>query len=124
MEGLNKYLGTNCLISGTTKEEVGEKFITRRVGLFQLKGYEGLVEVHELVSFPEQAEESRAWREAFAAALAHFEGRDLVKAQPAFRSVLTLKPEDGPTRHYLERMAEILVEADSNWPTHTVLKEK
>lgn len=124
MEGLNKYLGTNCLISGATKKEVGETFVTRRVGLFQLKGYEGLVEVHELVGFPEQAEESRAWREAFATALAHFERRDLVSAQPAFRHVLALKPDDGPTKHYLSRLAEILAEADPNWPTHTVLKEK
>jgi adenylate cyclase len=124
MEGLNKYLGTNCLISGATKKEVGESFVTRRIGLFQLKGYEGLVEVHELVAFPEAAEESRAWREAFATALEHFERRDLVQAQPAFRRVLTLRPDDGPTRHYQSRIAEILAEPDPNWPTHTVLKDK
>lgn len=124
MEGLNKYLGTNCLISGATQQEIGDRFVTRRIGLFQLKGFEGLVEVHELVSFPEQAEESRAWREAFATALAHFEQRDLTQASPAFRHVLALKPEDGPTRHYQSRLAEILAEPDPNWPTHTVLKEK
>jgi adenylate cyclase len=124
MEGLNKYLGTNCLISGATKKEIGDAFVTRRIGLFQLKGYEGLVEVHELVGFPEQAEESRAWRVAFATALDHFERRDLVHAQPAFRHVLTLRPDDGPTKHYLGRLAEILAEADSEWTTHTVLKDK
>jgi adenylate cyclase len=124
MEGLNKYLGTNCLISGATKKEVGDTFVTRRIGLFQLKGYEGLVEVHELVGFPEQAEESRAWREAFSTALAHFERRDLVQAESALRQVLALRPDDGPTKHYLSRIAEILAEADPNWPTHTVLKEK
>lgn len=124
MEGLNKHLGTDCLISGATRERIGDRFVTRRLGLFQLKGFEGLVEVHELVGFPEQAEASRAWREAFAAALEHFEQRDLTRASPAFRRVLGLKPEDGPTRHYLSRLAEILAEPDPNWPTHTVLKEK
>jgi adenylate cyclase len=124
MEGLNKYLGTNCLISGATKQEIGDKFVTRRLGLFQLKGFEGLVEVHELVGFPEQAEETRTWREAFALALAHFEQRDLSQASMAFRRVLALKPDDGPTRHYNSRLAEILAEPDPNWPTHTVVKEK
>src|SRR5262249_38628883 len=56
MEGLNKHLGTDCLISGATKAEVGERFVMRRLGQFQLKGFESLVEVHELVCFPDQAE--------------------------------------------------------------------
>lgn len=124
MEGLNKYLGTDCLISGATRERIGDKFVTRRVGMFQLKGFEGLVEVNELVGLKEQAEESRVWREAFAVALTLFEQRDLTRAREEFRRVLALKPEDGPTRHYLGRMAEILAEADTNWPTHTVLKDK
>lgn len=124
MEGLNKYLGTDCLISGATREHIGDRFVTRRLGMFKLKGFEALVEVNELVGFKEQAEESRVWREAFATALTLFEQRDLTQARVEFRRVLALKPEDGPTRHYLGRMAEILAEADANWATHTVLKDK
>lgn len=125
MEGLNKYLGTNCLLSGATKNEIGDAFVTRRVGLFQLKGFEGLVEVHELVSFPEQAEESRAWRETFAEALQSFELRKIDEAESGFRRVKELKPDDGPTQLYLERTKELTSqELPELWPTHTVVKDK
>ena len=49
MEGLNKYLGTDVLITGDVKKEIGDSFITRYLGKFQLKGFEKSVDVYELV---------------------------------------------------------------------------
>ncbi|TAK94046.1 MAG: adenylate/guanylate cyclase domain-containing protein [Verrucomicrobia bacterium] len=125
LEGLNKHLGTDCLISGATQAEIGGKFVTRKLGQFQLKGFVGLVEVHELVAFPEQAEATRTWRESFAEALNNFEQRNLVFAEIGFRRVLEMKPEDGPAKFYLARIQELseqqLPEA---WATHTIVKEK
>src|SRR5205807_177355 len=69
LEGLNKYLGTWCLMSDATRKAIGEQLLTRGLGKFQLKGFAGLVQVHELISEPGQAEQSRRWREAFAEAL-------------------------------------------------------
>ena len=51
--------------------------MTRGLGKFQLKGFEGLVEVHELIGWPNQAEPTRPWREAFAEALNNYEQRNL-----------------------------------------------
>src|SRR5439155_27350748 len=65
MEGLNKHLGTDCLISAVTKAEIGDSFVTRKLGEFQLKGFVGFVEVHELIGFPDEIESTRLWREAF-----------------------------------------------------------
>jgi adenylate cyclase len=125
LEGLNKHLGTDCLISGATKAEIGEQFVTRKLGQFQLKGFEGLVEVHELVAFPDQVEASRAWREAFAEALNNFEQRNLVFAEIGFRRVSELKPEDGPAKFYLARIKELAEqELPEAWATHTIVKEK
>jgi adenylate cyclase len=125
MEGLNKYLGTDCLISGETKKHISDRFVTRRVGLFQLKGFEGLVEVQELVGFKEQAESTQAWREAFREALENFEQRNIVFAELGFRRVLELKPDDGPATHYLNRIKEISAEeVQDTWATHTILKDK
>ena len=52
LEGLNKYLGTDCLISRETREGIGDRFITRPLGQFQMKGFGKPVEVHELVGWP------------------------------------------------------------------------
>jgi len=84
-----------------------------------------LVEVHELIGRPEQAEDTRAWREAFAEALNNYEQRSLEFAQIGFQRVLELKPEDGPSEFYLKRIEELAREVlPENWATHTVLKDK
>ena len=129
LEGLNKFLGTDCLISHQTKAELGEQLLTRPVGSFRLKGFESLVEVHELLGRPEEAAASRPWREAFAEALRNFELRHLELAEMGFRQVLELRPNDAPTRFYLkqiqERASEISPEnMPDTWASYTILKEK
>ena len=125
LEGLNKHLGTDCLISDATKECVGERVLTRPLGHFQLKGFEGLVAVHEMLGRPEQAQATAAWREAFAQALNNFEHRNLEFAGMGFQQVLALRPDDGPSRFYLKRIDELASEPlPENWATHTILKEK
>ena len=125
LESLNKYTGTDCLISGQTNAELKGRLITRFLGKFQLKGFESLVEVYELVCLPEQQEESRSWRELFADALLKYQERDLVSARMGFNRVLEIRPKDGPTLFYLrnieERSKEVL---PNDWKTHVILKEK
>ena len=39
--------------------------------------------------------------------------------------VLELKPDDGPTKFYLERIEDLSrQQLPDNWVTHTILKEK
>jgi adenylate cyclase len=125
IEGLNKHLRTDCLMSSATKECVGDGVLTRALGSFQLKGFEALVSVHELIGRPEEAEGTRAWREAFAGALYNYEHRDLELAALGFRRVLELRPDDGPSLFYLGRIEELAKEsAAGEWTTHTILREK
>ncbi|PWU14439.1 MAG: hypothetical protein C5B50_17210 [Verrucomicrobia bacterium] len=126
LEALNKYLGTECLISGRTKSEVGDRILTRPLGGFRLKGFEAVVQVHELMGEPALEAETRPWREAFAQALRNYEQQNLEFAALGFRQVLELRPGDGPSEFYLkqieERSKEILKPED--WTSFTVLKEK
>jgi adenylate cyclase len=125
LEGLNKHLGTHCLLSGATRAALRGEWVTRSLGNFQLKGFQGLVAVHELVAGPGQGQSSLAWREAFAEALNNYEQRNLEFAELGFRRVLELKPGDGPARFYLQRIEELSKETlPDNWATYTVLKEK
>jgi adenylate cyclase len=125
LEGLNKHLGTECLISGATKAEIGDRLVTRKVGSFQLKGFEKPVEVYELLGWPAEAEASRLWRETFEQALKNFQAGDFELALMGFRQTLALRPDDGPSRHYLARLEEIGGQpVPVDWTGATMMKEK
>lgn len=125
LEGLNKFLGTDCIISRDTKKEIGDRLVTRSLGSFQLKGFDSPVEVYELIGWPGQEESTRPWREAFAQALNNYNNRDLEFAGAGFRQTLELRPNDGPSKFYLGRLEELAAEnLPGDWATHTVLKEK
>lgn len=125
LEGLNKYLDTNCVLSGDTYAAMNDQFVTRAVGVFRLKGFERAVSVYELVGWPHEAESTRLWREAFRVALASYQRGDLASAREGFEAVLSLKPEDGPAKFYLERIAEFGNKPVPNgWTGDITLKEK
>lgn len=125
LEGLNKVLGTECVISQSTRELIGDRLVTRPLGLFQLKGFDKPIGVFELVGWPEEVESTRPWRDAFAQALENYHGRKLETAAKGFQRTLELKPEDGPSRFYLARLEELkgMTLAD-DWATHTIMREK
>ena len=125
LEGLNKFLGTECIISRETKEGIGDRLVTRSLGEFQLKGFGKPVEAHELVGWPEEEEKTRPWRESFAQALADYQARNLESAAQGFRRTLELRPGDGPSESYLARLEELREQTlPSNWDTHTIMREK
>jgi len=125
LEGLNKFLGTECLVSGAARAGCGDHLITRSVGSFRLKGFETPVEVFELVGLPEEAESSREWREAFEQAMQNYRSGDFVLAELGFRRTIELKPMDGPATYYLEKLVELAGKpVPGDWTGETMLKEK
>ena len=125
LEGLNKYVGTRYLLSGETQKGLGDKLTTRALGRFRFKGFEAAVEVYELVGWPQEAETTREWREAFAAALKLFQVADFAAAEKGFRATLELKAGDGPSKFYLERIPELVADGvPQGWAGEITLKEK
>jgi adenylate cyclase len=125
MEGLNKYLGTNVLLTGETQKEVAARLVTRYLGLFRLKGFEKTVAVYELTAFQEKEAESRPLRESFAAALDLFAKKEFARASEAFRRVLEISPGDGPAQFYLEQIQELRAATlPPEWNGEITLKDK
>jgi adenylate cyclase len=125
MEGLNKYLGTTVLATGDTVAVVRDALVARFCGVFRLKGFEKSVEVYELIDPLEKAERTLAWRQAFSAALDYFRKRDFATAETAFRRVLELRPEDGPTKFFLHKLDEFRADPPPDgWKGDVELKEK
>jgi adenylate cyclase len=125
LEGLNKFVGTDCLISADTRAAIGDRLVTRRLGLFTLKGFDKPLEVFEIVGRPEAAEPTKQWRESFAEALRGYEGGHFELAGMGFRGVLELKPDDGPTKFYLDRLEDLSKQPiEGDWTGVTQLREK
>jgi adenylate cyclase len=126
MEGLNKYMGTDVLITGDVYRAVSDKFTTRFCGKFKLKGFERAVEVYELIADAAQAGETRAWREAYAAALALYLKKDFAGAEAAWQKVIEMRGgKDGPSKFMLKHLAEMRAEPlDPEWDGEVELKEK
>ncbi|HKI72156.1 MAG TPA: adenylate/guanylate cyclase domain-containing protein [Verrucomicrobiae bacterium] len=125
MEGLNKYLGTDILITGQTQEGAGGKITTRFAGHFQLKGFEKAVEVYELLGFRDRAESTRPWCETFENALREFQRRNFDAAEAGFRCTLEMRPSDGPAKFYLRQIDELRVHPPApDWAGEIELKEK
>jgi adenylate cyclase len=103
MDGLNKYLGTEILVSD---EALGglDGFTTREVGTFRLKGKAQPVVAHELLGLAEESQEKIKARLAlFSEALRAFKRRFWDEAQDKFRRSIDAGPgEDGPANFYLK----------------------
>jgi adenylate cyclase len=125
MEGLNKFLGTSCVMTGETREAMGEGLVTRHLGRFRLKGFEKAADVYELVGWPEEEAATQAWRESFAAALEAYRTRDFASAERGFRQTIETRLDDGPSTFYLHRMKRLEGQAlPFNWNGDIEVSEK
>ncbi len=125
LEGLNKYLGTDILITRETLEGCSLQIVSRLAGHFRLKGFEKVVEVHALIGEGDQAEATRAWRETFERALKEFQQKNLEAAEAGFRCTLEMRPDDGPSKFYLQQIGELRIHPPApDWAGEIELKEK
>jgi adenylate cyclase len=123
MEGLNKYLGTRLLITGTTEAEISGKFVTRFLGQFRLKGFEKQVDVFELIG--RDPGTAPPWLKLYYSALEAFMQRDFPTATNRFAQVLNAEPNDGPSTFYLHKMAEFhVMPPPQNWAGEIEIREK
>jgi hypothetical protein len=83
------------------------------------------VDIFEIVGWPEDAEATRSWRELFEQALANYQNRNLEFALAGFNGTLELRPDDGPSKFYLEKLEALGGQTlPGDGATHTILREK
>jgi class 3 adenylate cyclase len=104
LEGVNKQYGTWVLVSDSTVQETKGKLLTRRLDRVRVVGINEAVRLHEIMEL--KADASDALFEQvylFHKALDLFEGRNWKDAESAFNQVLKIHPDDGPSKHFVER---------------------
>ena len=107
LEGLNKFLGTNVLISDAVREKLGGEFIARRLGEFRVVGKKDACVIHELLG-PASEVVRGAWCDVFEKGVEAFRAGDLDAAERAMRETLALRDgSDGPADFYLVQIAAL-----------------
>jgi len=104
LEGVNKQYGTWILASDSTLLETKGRLLTRRLDRVRVVGINEPVRIHEIMEL--KADASDALFEQvylFHKAMDLFEARNWKDAEIAFNMVLDIYPQDGPSKHYIER---------------------
>jgi len=121
IENLNKYYGTNILLSGDTFELLGknaENFNFRRLGQVLLKGKKKPVDVYECIDgeIPDIRDKKLASKAQFDRALNWFFSREFVKASKALEDILQNNPEDATAQLFLNKsLNNAMNEPDEDW---------
>ena len=126
LESLNKYLGTQVLISEAVRKQLEDKFLTRRLGEFRVAGKTHSVVIHELLCRSEAQKGEKVWIDAFEAGLESFRARDFSNAAVMMNRTHELRGEsDGPAAFYLRKIAALDGKEDKRtWDGIIELTEK
>lgn len=110
LESLNKYYGSNILISQFTREKCADDFEIRTIDYVLVRGKIKAVSIYELLA--EKGDISTMEREYilyYEEAIAYYLKREWEKAIEIFERLLAQKLNDGPCRMFLERCREYKV---------------
>jgi adenylate cyclase len=108
LEGLNKVYGTEILASGEVAGATADRFVWRHIDRIVAAGTTEQHDIHEPLgesdSAPLHAELLAQWE---AGRAAYIEGR-FEAALACFRATASLRPDDGPSRVFIERCTAFL----------------
>jgi len=107
LEGLNKYLGTQVLLTEVTWKLVSDRFAARSLGKFRVLGKEEPVVIYELLG-PTVTTFIQNTMETFARGLAAFQSGDLTAARESMEQTRKLRGgSDGPSEFYLKEITKL-----------------
>jgi len=107
LEGLNKEYGTHIIVSEYTQERIKDELLTRELDAVRVKGKKLPVRIFELLGEQKDADLHLPYIRLFEAGLERYRTQQFDKAIALFQQVLTLRPNDPPSRLYLSRCAEL-----------------
>lgn len=106
IEGLNKLLGTQILVSADVIKDLPQ-YLTRELGFFILKGKTQSVHIYELIDKIDQ--QTSHWQPLiteFSKALKLFQNQQWPEALAAWLAIETVYTSDGPTLFYINYLKQ------------------
>ncbi|MHC1724987.1 MAG: CHASE2 domain-containing protein [Syntrophobacteraceae bacterium] len=124
LEGLNKFYGTQILLSDSTYEKIAGRFMVREIDQVRVKGRQQPLTIYELLG-PCSLESNLPWLTAFRAGRNAYKASDWSGAERHFQDVLRLKPDDRATQVIMSRCRQYREQPPPNdWQGVFVLTEK
>ncbi|OQW48610.1 MAG: hypothetical protein A4S09_04215 [Proteobacteria bacterium SG_bin7] len=125
LEGINKQYGTRIIISEFTEAELKGKFVTRELDWVKVKGKLKPVKIFELIAEGKPNPDLEKTLKHFSDGYEMYHKMQWEKAAEHFNRALESKPDDGPSKLYLERCLEYKAEPPpSDWDGVFVMKTK
>src|SRR5215470_6614236 len=111
LEGANKPYGTLLMISETTYAMVADLIDARELDLMTVKGKAKPITVYEVLEETGKTDPTLLEAvEVFHAGLKHYRERRFAEAKAELARALAIRPEDGPSKTYVERCDIFLAE--------------
>jgi adenylate cyclase len=108
LESLNKYLSTQILISDAVRVQLGDQFVTRRLGEFKVAGKTNSVVIHELICRCEAQNGERKWIDVFEDGLGVFRAGEFARARELMDQTRELRGgADGPSEFYIRKIEKL-----------------
>jgi adenylate cyclase len=101
LEGLNKYYGTNILISDATAKALKNGFILRDVDQVRVKGKAQAARIYELLGEGDPDPELARYLELYHRALALYREKRFADCLAAFAQTLEVRPGDAACQRYI-----------------------
>jgi adenylate cyclase len=125
LEGLNKYYGTNILVSQTTVEALGEGFILRDVDQVKVKGKAQAARIYELLGEGKPTPELARHLELYHGALALYREGRFAESLATFVQALEVLPGDAASQRYVTLTQKYLeTQPGPDWEAVTVMDGK
>jgi adenylate cyclase len=125
LEGLNKYLGTDVLISEFTAQQLDGSIKLRPLGKFLVAGKNKAIGIFEVHGPTTDFLHDPPWFTEFAKALEHFQRQELDAAEKSFRQTIVLRDsKDGPSEFYLKEISKARHQPPAEWSGDIVLYSK
>jgi adenylate cyclase len=108
LEGAGKIYDTNIIIGETTYEQVKEEMVCRELDLIEVVGKTQPVRIYELLGENGQVHKNQIQlANAFQQGLRAYQSQQWDRAIHVFSQINGHFPEDGPTKVFLKRVAEL-----------------
>ncbi len=105
LERANRVYGTQILVAEATAQMTGSQFEMREIDIISVKGKTETTRVLELMSAAGQlSEELARLRERYEQARRTYLAQEWDSAEAIFRECLQIRPNDGPSRVFVERI--------------------
>lgn len=126
LESLTKEYGVCLLITETTKQEIGNGYLTRTVDLVAVKGKKEPVRIYELVKRSKNAtQDDKQFFKKYEDAIAAYFGKDFTAAERITRELLDERPDDGPSKTLNSRASTFIKEPPpADWNGVWVMTKK